>query len=221
MGVLPNKLRLGLYADDNKGQQGKGMKKKILTLVSILVLVSVSCIAGLRAVKADNNIAINYTYYYQAGGTNNIIFNMTIKNNGNSPFYVFYADFTMNESGDQYPSTSLTAIPYLDTLPTVTLNSGGTCSGALVYYGDPSVSNAQYTMSYFSVGTTPNIVWNGQVSTTSNSSPTPTVTPTSTTEASPATPEFPTTAILAAFLGLTLLAATMLTIRKRRISKSK
>ena len=221
-------------------------KKKILTLVSILLLISVSCIAGLNAVRAAaNNVAINYSIGTSTGSSNgvpeNYVFvNMTIKNNGYSSFAPISYEFSMNESGDNYPSTALTAAAYLGSLPSSQLNNGQSCSGSLVYYVDnPNVNGAQFTLSYSNGMTvTQNIIWNGQAS-ASNSSPTqvvapsitltssPTVVPTSTTNSptptttsSPATPEFPTIAILAAFLGLSLIALTLLTVRKRKISNS-
>lgn len=206
-------------------QQGNGMEKKILTLVSILLLISVSCTAGLTAVKADNdNITINYSFYTTTNYYTLLVVNMTIKDNGYSDFNCYYPYFTMSESGNQYPTTQLTALPGYVTLPDEELNNGDTVSGSLVFVNNASVNGAQYTLGYNNTSSTQsyNIILNGASTTSSSASPTPTPTaaPTSTTNSSPATPEFPTVAILAVFLGLSFFAVTVLTIRKRTKGKS-
>jgi hypothetical protein len=197
------------------------MNKKILTTVSILILISFSCIVCLKTAKAENNITINYSISNPTG-TNYIVVNMTIKNNGYSSFPVFYGDFQMNESGGtQNIQNPLTAMAYLDTLPSENLNNGDTFSGSLVYYGFPS-DGAQYTLSYSegsAITVTQNIVWN-QVSSPSDlglSTSNPT---SSTTVSTPAAPEFPTLAILAAFLALSLFTVALLSLKKRNVDKS-
>lgn len=223
------------------------MKKKILTIVSIFLLLSTSCVACLKAVKADSNITINCSISSpnQIAGNSPptaqdfLVVNMTITNNGYSSFDTNPAYFIMNESGDQYPNTPISYDPAatnaINNWQTVTLNNGGTFSGSLVFDYNPSVY--EFGLVWWYNGTTSAgqgyaIDWNlgaylnenaGSYTTYSgptpigNSAPTPTTTATNST---PATPEFPTTAILAVFLVLSLLAVSVMTIRKRKIRKS-
>ena len=199
------------------------MKKEIFILVSLMLLMSVSCIACLKAVKADNNITVNYSFSYPDQISGNtppnsalgfVVVNMTIINNGYSSFSTNPTYFTCNETGDQYPNSPLSNDAALNNWQTVTLNNGGTYSGSLVYLWNPSVYEGGVIMGYNGTGTGQNynVVWNYQTLTTSNSTPTPTV--------APATPEFPTITILAVFLGLSLFAVTLITAKKRNASNS-
>jgi len=200
------------------------MKKRILTLVSILLLISVSCIAGLKAVRAENNVTVNYhiSTTTNSAGYTLVVVNMTIKNNGYSYFSPMSYEFNLNESGDNYPPTALTADTYLDSLPDSNLNNGDSCSGAIIFFANPNVNNPQYTLSYSqgSAVQNPNIIWNEVPIASLLTSSASTSTPTSTTNSSPATPEFPTMAILAAFIGLSLVVVTLLTARKPNKSNS-
>jgi len=210
--------------------------------------MSVSCIAGLSAVKAaSNNITINYNVSYPVQITGNtppgalsfMVLNMTIKDNGYSGFSTNPTYFAFNETGDQYGSVPLTydANATNALWETKTLNNGDTYSGLMVFEYNPSPYELGFTTPTYNGAQNYNVVWNYDQATMiqnfspviiDNSAPTSTAAPTSTTNSPTSTtnpshtaPEFPTTAIVAAFLGLTLLAAAMLTIRKRRISESK
>ena len=222
------------------------MKKKTLTLVFILLLLSIFCIASLKTVKAENNITINYNISYPVQITGNtppgalsyLVLNMTIKDNGYNGFNTNPTFFALNETGDQYGSVPLTydANATNALWETKTLNNGDTYSGLMVFEYNPSPYELGFTTPTYNGAQNYNIVWNYdeaiQIANSSpvlinNSSPTSTVaptsttnSPTSTTKASPATPEFPTIAILAAFLGLSLLAFTVLTVKKRKESNS-
>jgi len=121
----------------------------------------------------------------------------------------------MVETGDQYPATPLNNYPALNNWETVTVNNGGTYSGSLAYLWNPSVYEAYVTLDYngTSAGQNYNIVLNAQEHTA-------TATPTPTLAVAPTTPEFPTIAILAVFLGLSLFTVTLIRVRKRNISNS-
>jgi len=210
-------------------------------LVSILLLVSVSCIACLKAVKAENKIAINYNISYPVQITGNtpptalsfLVLNMTIKDNGYNGFSTNPTYFAVNETGDQYGSSPLTynANATGALWETKTLNDGGTYSGLMVFEYNPSPYELGFTTPTYNGAQNYNVIWNYDQATMiqnfspvliNNSSPistvatSPTVAPTATTKSSPVTPEFPTIAVLAVFLFASLLAMAVVVLRRRR-----
>ncbi len=202
--------------------------KILIALLSIVLLSSVIYMAGLNFVKADNNIAINYTSYNvdqivvnafynntPNSGYTYAIVNVTITNNGyGDGFNTNPTYFTATTNGISYNYDSVTFT--VNNWQTVTVNNGGTYSGALVFQipVGTTIQSMGYT-GYYGAFQSFNIIYNGQASTPTNSP-----TPTATTNATPVTPEFPTTAVLGIFLAISLFAVTMLTIRKRKISKN-
>ena len=223
------------------------MKRKILTLVSILLLISVSCIAGLSAVKAaSNNITINYNVSYPVQITGNtpptalsfMVLNITIKDNGYNGFSTDPTYFAVNETGDQYGSAPLTydANATNALWETKTLNNGDSYSGLMVFEYNPSPYELDFTTPIYNGTQNYNVVWNYDQATMiqnfspvviDNSAPTSTIkptsatnSPTSTTNPSPSAHEFPIMAILASFLGLSLVAVTLLTVRKRKTTNT-
>jgi len=200
------------------------MKKRIVVLVSILLLMSISCFAYLKSVKADNNITIGWDDYAwrdipgdtpKAGFVFEIV-NVSIANNGYGIFNTNPAYFTATDNLGSVFNCDTLATANLNEWATMTLNNGDTFSGALVFElpsGGNEVDNIYYNTT--SPGQNYNVVYSSFFTTTSASTPTPTA-----LTVTPSTPEFPTIAILAAFLGLSLFAAALLTVRKRRISNS-
>lgn len=217
------------------------MKKKIITMVSILLLMSVSCIVCLNTVKADDIIWINvrFSLNYGAPMVGYLLVNMTITNNGYSSFDLNPAYFILNESSDQYPTNTLsyfTIIGFND-WHYGTLNNGSTFSGALAYLYNPSVNDLSLEEWYngtTSTGQGYTIVWNqtaylpyqssysyitysGPTPTPiGTSTPTPTPIPTTASNSTPATPEFPTMAIFGVYWVLALLAVVILKAKKAR-----
>ena len=116
------------------------MKKKTLIFALILLLISVSCIVCLKAVKADNNIAINTSYYSEnpqdingvttpSGYVCDVV-NVTITNNGYNSFSTdptyFTAFVTVNNNLNLIYSYYFQATDAFNNWKTETLNNGDT-----------------------------------------------------------------------------------------------
>ena len=190
------------------------MNEKITILLLILLLMSFSFMICSKTAKADNNIAINYTVYnadvtqisneLPQSGCVFVIVNVTITNNGYDSFSTNPTFFVaVNNLDGGYDIDQDGTLNYWQA---VTLSNGGTYSGALVFQL-PEGANEIKSLSWVGLpGQNYNIVWNGIASTTSNS-PTATQKPVATT--TPATPEFPTSAVLIIFLVLSVLVVTI------------
>lgn len=212
------------------------MSRKILiSILLVLLLASVVCMINIKSVKADNNIAINFssytvnqiyngfTYDSPNSGYTYAIVNLTITNNGYDSFDTdpLYFSATTNNIGYNIDFDTYT----LKNWNTESILNGGSFSGALVF--QIPVGTTIQSMSYSGFTSTYqnyNIVWNGQAS-TPTITPTqvanaPTSNPTQVTTATPVAPEFPVIAVLGIFLLLSLFAVTVLTIRKPKISKN-
>jgi len=162
----------------------------------MLFLASVVWMTNIKSVKADDNIAINFSsftvnqiwnglaYVSPQSGYVFAIVNITITNNGYDSFDTnpVYFSATANNVAYYYDIETFA----LNNWSTVNVLNGGSFSGALVFQipSGSSISSMDYAMLDSATLQTYNIIWNGQASTTTSNSPTATPTPTTATPTS-------------------------------------